>query len=230
MLAEAKRLVPKSIRRSLKINRARVFERLGSARYSRPALDRLDEKVLAFLPSTPGVFVELGANDGYSYSNTYFLERMCGWRGVLIEPLPALHKICQRVRPRSQCFNLACVADDRTTSVTIADADVMSVTLGQQDPEQERRRILGFARFAVPASTLSAILDQANEPNIDFASVDVEGAELAVLDGLDLTRHTPSILLVETAVPDEVAARLEGWMVPVTQLSHHDYLFKKRSL
>ena len=36
-----------------------------------------------------GVFVELGAYDGYKYSNTFVLERCFGWRGVLIEANPA---------------------------------------------------------------------------------------------------------------------------------------------
>lgn len=227
MLDAARRLVPGPVRRSMKLSRVKVFERFGSTRYSRPALDGLDEKMLEYLPRSPGVFVELGANDGYSYSNTYFLERMCGWRGVLIEPLPYLHGICQRMRPRSQCFNVACVADESTTSVTIVDADVMSVTLGQQDPERERARINSSTRFDVPATTLSSVLDRANEPDIDFASIDVEGAELAVLDGLDLSRHTPTFLLVETSVPTEVEARLEGRMIPVAQLSHHDFLFRR---
>jgi hypothetical protein len=36
----------------------------------------------------PGIFVELGALDGVTYSNTLFFERMFDWRGVLIEAQP----------------------------------------------------------------------------------------------------------------------------------------------
>ena len=32
-----------------------------------------------------GLFVEIGALDGVSYSNTYMLEACFGWRGLLIE-------------------------------------------------------------------------------------------------------------------------------------------------
>ena len=41
-----------------------------------------------------GVFVEAGANDGYAQSNTYYFERMRGWSGVLIEPVPELAHHC----------------------------------------------------------------------------------------------------------------------------------------
>ena len=36
----------------------------------------------------PGIFVEIGALDGLSGSNTLFFERMYDWRGVLIEAQP----------------------------------------------------------------------------------------------------------------------------------------------
>lgn len=36
----------------------------------------------------PGIFVELGALNGVTFSNTLFFERMFDWRGVLIEAQP----------------------------------------------------------------------------------------------------------------------------------------------
>ena len=34
-----------------------------------------------------GIFVEIGAYDGITYSNTYFFEKNYGWKGVCIEPI-----------------------------------------------------------------------------------------------------------------------------------------------
>ena len=54
------------------------------------ALNQLDKQLECHLdPQQAGYFVELGANDGLMQSNTWFLEKRFGWRGVLIEPQPA---------------------------------------------------------------------------------------------------------------------------------------------
>lgn len=221
--------LPASTRSILKIGRARAFELSGSARFSSPALSNLDQKLSSYLPNSPGVFLEIGANDGYSQSNTYYLERILGWRGVLIEPLPSLYRICTRTRRRSACFNVACVDEGHATSVSMIDRDLMSVSLGLQDADEEAER-LGHTRrkrISVPARTLSSVIDEAAEPRIDFMSIDVEGSELSVLGGLNLAKHTPGHLLVETRHPAAISNLLGERMRLIGPLTHHDYLYAR---
>ncbi|MGI8984553.1 MAG: FkbM family methyltransferase, partial [Acidimicrobiales bacterium] len=62
----------------------------------------LDNEV--FRGQRGGVFVDVGANDGVSFSNTLLLERERGWRGLCIEPHPRAFE--QLVRNRTcDCFN-----------------------------------------------------------------------------------------------------------------------------
>ena len=35
-----------------------------------------------------GVFVEIGAHNGITFSNTYFFEKELGWTGICVEPIP----------------------------------------------------------------------------------------------------------------------------------------------
>jgi hypothetical protein len=39
-----------------------------------------------------GYFVDFGASDGITFSNSYLLEKAFGWNGILCEPLTRHHK------------------------------------------------------------------------------------------------------------------------------------------
>jgi FkbM family methyltransferase len=213
----------------LRVAQMRIFEAFGSHRYSSPGLRSLDKKVLDYLPTEPGVFLEIGANDGFSQSNTYYLERVLGWHGVLIEPVPSLFRSCRRLRKHSVTFNRACVGPNGPTQIDVAMLGLMSVALGLQEPGEETGRLgrRSPKTVTVPTATLSDLIDQAHEKSVDFMSVDVEGAELAVLSGLDLNRHTPGYLLVETKHPESVTELLGRKMEFVEVLSEHDFLYRR---
>jgi FkbM family methyltransferase len=216
--------------------RRKICEALGLDRYSRPALNELDRKLERYLPARGGFFVEAGAFDGFTQSNTYYFERFRGWRGVLVEPLREPFERCRRERPRSQVFQCALVpADYGAPTVTIHDAGLMSLLDGaQKSPEADAahcRRgaevqeiVVGAAE--VPARTLSSVLDEAGATRIDLLSLDVEGYELQVLRGLDLARHRPVHILVEARFREEIVDHLRPLYEPIAELSHHDVLFR----
>ena len=52
------------------------------------ARDELDKQLEQYVNYDNGFFVELGANDGFSQSNSLYFEIKRNWRGVLIEPTP----------------------------------------------------------------------------------------------------------------------------------------------
>jgi FkbM family methyltransferase len=220
-----KQRTPLSWRKQLKWVRAQIFERLGSARHSRPALYGLESSLLPLLPER-GVYLEIGANDGFDQSNTYYLARFRDWRGILVEPLPDRFEACRRRRRESHCVWAACVAPDHTADVVeIVDNDLMSRTAAT--PSGNYALAPGEARGVVcaPATTLSEIIRSSPFDHIDFMSIDVEGAELDVLAGLDLARHAPEVLLIETHDIDAVASALAPRMTLHAQPTHHDYVF-----
>jgi FkbM family methyltransferase len=218
---------PFAVKSSIKIVRARMAEWLGSTRYSYPALNDLDRHMLDRLPAH-GTFLEIGANDGYSQSNTYYLERFRGWRGILIEPLPELYRLCAAHRRRSVCFNYACLGPDGPSSLILADRGLMTVGLGLLPRVEEEQRRGGVERtVSVPATQMSELIDRAALPGVTFMSIDVEGAEMHVLAGLDLDRHCPDFLLIETGQVNDVSEALGGYMILTEQLTFHDYLFEQ---
>jgi hypothetical protein len=65
---------------------------------------------------------------------------------------------------------------------------------------------------------------------VTLFSLDVEGFEVDVLKGLDLSRHRPDFILVETRGINEVTLALSSHYDLIAKLSHHDYLFKSKSI
>lgn len=216
--------------------RRTLFEALGSDRYSRPSLNDLDRKLEKYLPQRGGFFVELGANDGFTQSNTYYFEKLRGWRGILIEPIPQLYAQVVRNRPRSRVFNCACVPFDfEGPSVTMTYANLMSVVKGGiGDLELESQHIdaaeqvqqLQAYEVTVPTRTLTSILEGCGVTRIDLLSLDVEGFESDVLRGLDLDRFHPQYILIELKYrQNETEALLAEKYRKIDQLSPHDFLY-----
>lgn len=208
-------------------------------RSPRPALNDLDRKLAKYLNYRNGFFIEVGANDGYAQSNTYYLEKKLGWRGVLVEAVPELYQRCRKRRRRSHVFHCALVADAAAQpTVTMHFANLMSVVDGAlrtEEAQQEHlrtgleiQRLENTYTIEVPARTLASILDEVNPPPIDFFSLDVEGYELPVLQGLNLQRYRPKYILVEARFFDEVNAHLQPHYELVEQMTHHDYFYRVR--
>jgi FkbM family methyltransferase len=210
-------------RRRKKLVRARnrVFERLGSERFAKPANLGLEDALLPYLPDRPGVFFEAGANDGYTQSNTYWLERRRGWSGVLVEGIPELAEECRADRPRSRTFQCALVPPELSGStVSMHFGDTVSLVEGAKgSPEADVAHVERFAgrvgyEVDVPARTISEILDEAGAPRIDVFFLDIEGYELPALRGMDFDRHRPALMVLEA--PDDAAlAELDAFMAGV---------------
>lgn len=144
-----------------------------------------------------GFFVEVGANDPVALSQTHMLEQQ-GWRGLLIEPIPSCCARLAAARPNSTVCEMAATAPEKrgTATLHIAEADAWSYLEGVSDRDMSAKKI------KVKAETLETVLDLHQAPQIDLLSIDVEGAEIDVLRGLDLKKRKPSLILIEDHLDD----------------------------
>ena len=198
----------------------------------------LDFKLRTFCDFENGFFVEAGANDGIAESNTLYFEKYLGWRGLLIEAVPELARACAANRPACTVENAALVSAAYSgRTVPMRYCNLMSVVAGAlKTSEEEERHIERGCRIQrlesypleAPARTLTSILRQHGIEHIDLLSLDVEGYELAVLQGLDFFLHKPRLLLIEARYRREIDDYLAPAYEPVALLSHHDVLYRLR--
>jgi FkbM family methyltransferase len=139
-----------------------------------------------------GFFVEVGANHPTELNQTWFLEQQ-GWSGLLVEPNPDLCKLLRAQRPRSRTFQAAVGNAEQVGDVELlmGESHVHSTLKPFLDDP------LSGTKIKVPLRTLDSILAEAGAGRIDFLSIDVEGMELAVLQGLNLEKHSPRLILME---------------------------------
>ena len=154
-----------------------------------------------------GYFVEFGAADGRKLSNTFMLERHYGWTGVLAEPNPAFHDILARRRSAPVCTDLLHRTSGDTMRFAMHERGLLSGIVddsaGTGDDGIED--ILTLTTIS-----LNDMLDRYDAPrDIDFMSIDVEGAELPILEGFDFDRHRVRCFTIEAKEDGERQALID---------------------
>lgn len=145
-----------------------------------------------------GFFVDVGAHHAIRFSNTYALYRR-GWRGVNIDATPSSMSSFELLRPEDT--NIEAAVSDSPTRLTFhifeeGALNTSDATLAASYMES------GYAlkeKVELTARPLAEILDECVPAgqHIDLMSVDVEGAELAVLRSNDWERFAPDLLIIE---------------------------------
>jgi FkbM family methyltransferase len=132
-----------------------------------------------------GVFLELGALDGVTYSNTKFFEDTLQWSGILIEPIPHNYEKCKRSRPRSLVYNCIVSSNEEPMEIYVngAVSSVKDHTTAEFFNGWHRDNNVETA--FIHSRRLDDILHEAHVAHIDFWSLDVEGSEYEVLKTMD---------------------------------------------
>jgi FkbM family methyltransferase len=177
----------------------RVFPRRSYAQYG-------EDLVLSRLLGRISSVIDIGANDGVSGSNT-FLFVLRGARALLFEPIPEIFNALREFT--------ACAADVTAVNEGISNCDTelefaVHGDLSFATDTEDEAHSEGCRRFLSPTPRLVHVavrplsywirkLPQFAEP--DFVSIDVEGHELNVLEGVDLEVCRPRALVLETHGP-----------------------------
>lgn len=186
--------------------RRHVFLRLQEIRPRRSYAQYNEDMLVSRLLDSVDTVIDVGANDGVSDSNSFFFV-VRGASALLFEPIPENFRALQDFTWSAP--NVVAVNEgisDREGELEFAVQGVLSFATDTEDPAHSEscRSVLPHdprhLRVVVrPMSYWVERLPKFAEP--DLVSIDVEGHELKVLEGIDFTTCRPRALVLETHGP-----------------------------
>ena len=154
-----------------------------------------------------GFFVDIGASDGISLSNTYLLEKNYNWKGICVEPILDDFKKLINVRNNSICINKAVFSEsDLELDFAIKHFNMCSGLVQTMDDNVTIDNVVHDRSvkhdlkeiIKVKTITLNDLLEINNSPNyIDYLSLDTEGSELEILKSVNFNKYKFGIIDVE---------------------------------
>lgn len=178
--------------------------------YSQKGQDKyLNENVFQF--KKEGVFFDIGAHDGISYSNTYYFEQKLEWTGICIEPQKKIFEQLTKNR-KSICVN--CCIFDQNKDVEFLQvngpSDMLSgitTTFDARHLARAKREVsqLGGSLeiLTVPAYTLNELCNKYKIRHIDLLSIDTEGSEEQIIRSIDFNKVLIDVIVVENNFNDK---------------------------
>lgn len=162
-----------------------------------------------------GFYIDVGANGPVEDSVTKMFYD-AGWRGINVEPIPAMHQALMEARPRD--INLALAAGAAEGQLTLYDTPAVNGWASAEPAVAEAHRADGLevAELTVPVRTLAAICAEHVKGDVHFLKIDVEGFEGEVLRGMDFARWRPWVLVVEATLPNSRVSAHAAWEQLVT--------------
>lgn len=143
-----------------------------------------------------GFFIDIGAHDGVTFSNTYFLEKERKWKGICIEPIPEVYTILQRNR---NCIMVnGAISTIENKMKFIRGKGYVEMLSGLVDFYDERhiQRVErdikkyggSYEIIEVKCYNLNNLLIKYDVKDVDYCNIDVEGAELEILRSINFRK------------------------------------------
>jgi len=175
-----------------------------------PRPQPIDAVIAYFNGKENGYFVDVGAYDGVTWSNSLALEKNHNWKGICIEPNETAFETLQKERS-AKAYKVAATDFDGTVDFVkvLGWAEVLSGISTSMPPDhlqriEEEIRVNGGQKIIteVPAMKIQTILEAEGVREIDYLSLDVECGEVNALKGIDLRAFNVKLISCESNAYD----------------------------
>lgn len=146
-----------------------------------------------------GFYIEIGANDGITLSNTYLLATRYNWKGICVEPNPKNFNLLCKNRPYAACCsNAVYIESNKEVIFDIALSNHLLSGISTHIDHLKGIVDNNKTQIIVKTITLNDLLEKYNAPLfIDYMSLDTEGSELEILKSVDLTKYIFGLIDIE---------------------------------
>ena len=163
-----------------------------------------------------GTFLEVGAWDGVDISNCYHLEKRRAWTGLLVEPISERAAHCRHNRWSPVWEGCVWDKDGSIAFLHLKGYSEMLSGVEEGYHPSYRTRIdrevqehkQETVKLQLPCRTLNSLMLEHGMSGVDILSLDVQTAELRVLQAYDPVRHPIKGILLDTngVNKEEIAA------------------------
>jgi len=145
-----------------------------------------------------GVFIEAGACDGILNSNTFLLEKNYEWTGLLVEPINEYYVQLEQNRDVITSNVAISQVNNKQLDFLITANKDLSTLKGYEDNDYHSENRKNYNIKKVLTKTLGQlIIENLQNIEIDFLSLDTEGSEFDIIKSLDFLNHRINVICVE---------------------------------
>ncbi len=176
---------------------------MSTTYYSQYRQDEFIDKVVLNKKQN-GFFVDIGAHDGISFSNSYFFEKNRNFAGICIEPNPS---VFAKLAQNRKCEVLNCCIGNVVGPVKFLSiegaGEMLSGIISSFDPQHDSRIIeelktsggssIEIEVQCIKLQNISAL----DKQEIDFMSIDTEGNEIPILKSIDFSQLNIKCIAIE---------------------------------
>jgi len=176
--------------------------------FSQYKQDKFLDDVL-FFKKEKGFYIDIGAHDGVTISNSLFFEKYRNWNGICIEPNP---KVYQKLIKNRKSTNLNVCIGDENKNVKFTQIEGYSEMLSGITANYDLRHIKridkeleqkGGKRSEIEIQMIKLNDVQITKNKIiDFISIDTEGNEFNILKSIEFNKIEVNAIVVENNYKD----------------------------
>ena len=181
-----------------------------------PRPQPIDFVVSFFNGKRNGFFIDIGAFDGVTWSNSLSLEKYLDWEGFGVEPSSTAADTWEKHRTSRVFRNCAWNEDGHVEFQLVTGyAEMLSgVTSANGFNDTHKQRILDEIKkhggtselIRMPSRTVNSMLEEIGTSEVDYMSIDAEGAELEILRGFDFEKNSCRLISIEQNGYDDGSA------------------------